>query len=290
MNEKSIVISHITDGTKIVWFDEQKNMANKNNVFVSGYDQDSHENVYFYVPADRLACMRNKALLTDGNLIKIEISDEDDLFAGCKEIMEIMPTNFHDLTVQIIECPELLMGKDPITERYALRVRLLDSAERGKEAIVHVSKGAFYKLVRPVASKNVYSPMNILQEEDTRLLIEKGDVVTLRSCMAMEDNEYESLGTIQRKPFDARVTVVSRDRFLRSRFGEGGVQCLTVMFNNSHLIGRIARLEFSSLEPFQCNPNACLELSDALKYGLSGRDRPIHVVPGSVKIAEPDFV
>jgi len=289
MKKFEVVITSISYGRDLVarTYPKPSNSSEiANDVYISGCEKGTFNRLGFKTTLDSFAKLINKHTLSEGAVLSLEARELEKVvppkgsnhhsYGGGLELLNIEPTNYHDLNAQIIDFPEILFGSDPITETYGLSVKLIGGVDAGKEIEIRVSKDSFYGFVMPVRQCTSFNRLDSLGKEDMKVFFEKGDALTFKSCMIVEDDIYESMGWVQPMSFDAEVTMLATKMFHKDpRFDEGHCK-LSVMFNNSHLIGRVCDVQFSISEKPNFTSSSKLQITGARKMGVG--DPPCVVV------------
>ena len=253
------------------------------NIYISGYEKETFKHLGFYIGRKDFAKLENRNLITEGSAISVVVCEAEKVSYGYDHVLlEVAPSNYHDLNVQVSEFPKVLLGKDPITETYTFRGKLIGGADAGKKVEVQLSKDACHDFTFPIRKCVSFNRLRVLQEEDARLFLVEGDALTFKSCSQIDDGIYESMGWFQPLCFDAEATLLSTKYFYQDdRFKKGHGQ-LSVMFNTSYLIGRVCNVDFSAEE----NPNfpicSKLKITGAQKRGIG--ETP-HITARSVRLA-----
>lgn len=302
MRTNRILIEHVADGKNFRHFSSEDGLSPDYygaNFYVTGVDEETEEHVKFFVPKTELAAMRNREHLQEGSLVRFSATEipvphmdttqqprapytDYDLF----KITEIEDSNDLDIHMHLDEFPKILPGGDPIDHVYQVKGRLIGGADAGEEFSVNVTKTTFVHHVMPVRSAGSFNPMKVLQTEDAKVFFDHGDAVTLPNCWQNDDDVYTCDGRLRGMRLNAEVTILSPGLFSYDhRFQKGRTQ-LTVMFNNTHLIGRTAKISHHSGE----NPNfqigGKLRLVQAYKMGISPNGESICIIPKSIEKIE----
>jgi hypothetical protein len=286
MKKHTIVIDYISYGDDMM---ERRYPKPDNwneiaeNIFISGYDRETFECLQFYISRKHFSQLDNKSLVTRGSVISLAAIKTDNVLYGVNYLLlDILPRNYHDLNIQLSDFPEILSGEDSIKESYTLKGQLIGGAEAGKEVNVRLSKDSFYNFALPNRKWSSCNPLNVLREEDAKIFLEEGDIVTFKSCLQINDDTYESMGWLQSMKFDAEVTLLSTKWFHKDHRFKKGHGELSVMFNKSHLIGRLCTIVFSAEENPHFPVHSKLIIKGAYKNGVS---KTPNIVARSVRLA-----